>query len=319
MSHPRFRLSLLAAVLGATAGMSSTSPADVIEWANGGDEILNIFKPYDDSTASFTVDTVTNGVTFTLGHQSTSSGMDSASQWNINRWPVAPLFHESTGNFQISTNENNDVVLGLYGFYGDNGFDGTTPPNEITQPQIGDAVSYTLSLDFDTPVRELGFEVNGINALGKSNGFNSNDALLVEAFLGDTPAASPSYSSEGPGFIRTGDLLEGNWDHQIGLANDPPYVEATHHVTNEGSVRIEFSEPVDRVDLTLTNTAEFPNGTFLSGFDSPNTPDTQESLQTWSFSVGDVGFTTIPEPSTASFLLGAGMLFLLRRTRKHRV
>ena len=105
----------------------------------------------------------TNAVTFQLEHDGTTSGMDSASQWVINRWPPAPDFNPANGEFNVTTNANNDVVLGAFGFYGENGFDSSTPSAEVTLPQIGDSVTYTLSLQFAVPVSTLGFQINNIN------------------------------------------------------------------------------------------------------------------------------------------------------------
>ena len=301
----------------------STGLGDVIQWS---DRQNTLGKGFDDNTASFAIDTATNAVTFQVEHNSTSSGMDSASQWVINRWPPEPDFNPANGEFNVTTNANNDVVLGLYGFYGENGFDSNTPANEITIPTIGDSVSYTLSLSFATPVTTLDFQINNINALSKVTNFNSKDSLLVAAFLGGADAASPTYSNEGTGIDRTGDLLVGDWDNRIGLNNPAPYDVADQHVTNEGSVNLSFTSPVDRVTLTLTNIAEDNAtpitaeeiaggvGTFSPGFDDASTPDVEERLQTWSFSVGDLSFTTIPEPSSMA-LLGFSGLLLFRRRR----
>lgn len=292
-------------------GLLSSGYADVIQWA-GSQGTLG--KAFDDSTDSFTVSTSTNAVTFQLEHNSTSSGMDSASQWSINRWPPPPSFTE--GNFNVVTNANNDIVLGLYGFYGENGFTASTPPNEITIPVEGDTVSYTLSIGFEAPVSTLSFDMNGINALTKTTGFNSQDFMLVEAFLGTSAAGSPQYSNEGPGFVRQGDELIGDWFNRIGLDNPEPYDLADQHVTDEGSVTLTFTDPVDRVDLTMTNVAKNEVGPFSPGFDEPATPDTEERLQTWAYSVGDLTFTTIPEPSTT--LLAGLSLFLLGFRRRRR-
>jgi hypothetical protein len=301
----------------------STAFGDVIQWADRQD---TLGKGFDNDTASFSVDTSTNAVTFQLEHNGTTSGMDSASQWVINRWPPEPDFNPADGEFNVTTNGNNDIVLGAYGFYGENGFDSSTPPAEVTVPQIGDSVTYTLSLQFATPVSTLGFQFNNMNALSKVTNFNSRDTLVVAGFLGSATTASPTYSNEGAGFIRTGDTLDGDWDNRIGLNNPSPYDIADQHVTNEGSVNLEFTSPVDLVTLTLTNTAEDNStpinaeeqaggvGVFSPGFDDPGTPDSEERLQTWSFSVGDLTFTTIPEPSSVA-LLGMGALLLFRRRR----
>lgn len=311
---------LMATFAGATL---STAAADVIQWA---DSQGTLDKGFDNESASFTIDTSTNALTVQLDHNNTSSGMDSASQWVINRWPPSPDFNPANGEFNVVSNANNDVVLGLYGFYGENGFDASTPASEVTVPQIGDSVTYTLSLEFAVPVTTLGFQINNINALSKVTNFNSRDSLTVAGFLGADATASPTYSDQGSGITRTGDQLEGDWDNRIGLNNPSPYDVADQHVTDEGSVNLEFGEAVDRVTLTLTNIAEDNStpvtqeeidggvGIFSPGFDDDGTPDVEERLQTWSFSVGDVTFTTIPEPSSMA-LLGMSSLLFFRRKR----
>lgn len=138
---------------------------------------------------------------------------------------------------------------------------------------------------------------------------------MVEAFLGDSMTGLPGVLEEGTGFTRDGNRLDGDWFNRIGLSNDPPWDIADQHVTSEGSIRLRFDDPVDRVALTLTNTAENPTGTFQTGFDDPDTPDTQEQWQTWAFSVGDLQFTTIPEPHAATFLMIALLALTTRRNR----
>lgn len=319
MNNPRNFL--MAAIVGATF---STASADVIQWA---DRQGTLDKGFDNESASFSVDTATNALTFQLDHNGTTSGMDSASQWSINRWPPSPDFSPANGDFNLVSNANNDIVLGLNGFYGENGFDANTPPAEVTVPQIGDSVTYTLSLQFETPVTTLGFQINNINALSKVTNFNSRDSLAVAAFLGGDAVASPTYSDQGSGIIISGDQLDGDWDNRIGLNNPSPYDVADQHVTDEGSVNLEFGEAVDRVTLTLTNIAEDNAspvtqeeidggvGVFSPGFDDDFTPDTEERLQSWAFSVGDVTFTTIPEPSSMA-LLGLSSLIFFRRNRR---
>lgn len=314
MKRPLFRIISSSTLLWILA-LAWPATADVIEWANSS-EVGQLSKPYDDETASFTVNTSTNGVTFTLDHRHTTSGMDSASQWAINRWPEAPNFSPDSGNFHIVSNGDNDIVLGLYGFYGDDGFTANTPADEITIPQEGDSVAYSLSLGFDTPVSDLQFEINNINALTKPTGFNSSDELLIEAFVGGSGTASPNYLRDGSGYVRDGDVLGGNWFNRIGLFNEPPYETADQHVTSEGSVLLRFETPVDLVTLTLTNVAENAPEPFQPGFDDPDTPNTEERLQTWAFSVGDLHFTTIPEPSSTLLALSGALLLMFRRSKR---
>lgn len=283
--------------------------ADVIRWAET-DERGQLAKPFDDRSAGFVIDTASNSVTFTLDHRNTTGGMVSASQWTVNRWPE-PAYEPETGDFNVVTNGNNDVVLSMYGYYGENGADDIS-----TVPRVGDSTTYQLSLDFAQSVSQLEFEVNGINALTKSTGFNSRDTLVVEGFLGNSAVPEPDFLAEGTGFVRDGNVLDGDWLNRIGLDNEPPYDLADQHITSEGSLRLRFDGPVDRVFLTLSNTAENPIDTFAPGFDDPNTPDTEERWQTWAFSVGDLSFHTIPEPSTAAFFLSAVLALATRRSRR---
>lgn len=75
--------------------------------------------------------------------------MDTASQWGINRWPTPPAFKPDSGDSNIVTNAQNNVVLGMWGYYGDNGSHAN--PSDRTIPQIGDSTSYRITLDFGSP------------------------------------------------------------------------------------------------------------------------------------------------------------------------
>ncbi len=313
-----FRVSLFVIA----CGVAPHSDADVIEWdpLQGSPDVS---KGFDRDSASFELDTESNAVTFELSHEGTTSNMDSASVWAVNRWPAPPAeivnvngVDQFVGDFNVVSNANNDVVLGLAGFYGEFG-----PSGVNTEAAEGDSTIYKLTLTFDVPVIGLDFQVIGINALAKENGFNSNDLFTIEAFLGRDAAASPTYSNEGAGFIRSGDELVGDWDNRIGTApSDPNGFDLegqAQHISDAGAVQLNFGEAVDSVALTLTSVAESirpdENGNYPT--DRPRQYSSgSNGLQTWAFSVGDLSFTTIPEPSSA-LLLGLGCLLTLRRRR----
>ena len=132
--------------------------------------------------------------------------------------------------------------------------------------------------------------------------------------MGGTDAGSPDCTNEGTGYIRNIDELVGDWDNRIGLNNPATHDIADQHVTDEGSVNLTFTDPVDLVTLTITNVAANQiDAALFENFNDGSTAN--QALQTWAFSVGDVSFTTIPEPSSVA-LLGLGLLLGLRRQRR---
>jgi len=181
---------------------------------------LTVSKGSNRDTASFHIETFSNGVTFELNHVGTTERVDSASSWALNRWPAPPAEivnvngrDQFVRNFNVVPNAANDMVLGFSGFYGEFGPNGV---NKVAEE--GDSTAYELNQSFDVPVVDLGFDVIGINALVKESGFNSNDIFSVEPFLGND-VATPTYADEGKGFIRNGDELVVDWNNRIG--SDP--------------------------------------------------------------------------------------------------
>ncbi|MFT5191470.1 MAG: hypothetical protein ACI9DF_004368 [Verrucomicrobiales bacterium] len=103
--------------------------------------------------------------------------------------------------------------------------------------------------------------------------FQSENAICLSFRHAIFDDAENSYSEEGNAFTRAGNTFTGNFANQIvGLCDG-------QHVSDTGSVRVNFAEPVDEVRLSLINRAEHP------------TPSSfQSGQQTWSFSVGDLRF-----------------------------
>ncbi len=286
--------------------------ADGIRWADSPDR-GQLNKGFDDRTVSLTVDTQTNGVT------SSSIITTRPAEW------IRPLGGESTVGPPHPLSSLTAVIpisSPMLRTTWSSECGATTATTEVTRiprtarfPRLAIQRPIASPWISGAPASDLEFQINGINALTKPVAFNSNDSLMVEAFLGDSMTGLPGVFEEGTGFTRDGNRLDGDWFNRIGLSNDPPWDIADQHVTSEGSIRLRFDDPVDRVALTLTNTAENPTGTFQTGFDDPDTPDTQEQWQTWAFSVGDLQFTTIPEPHAATFLMIALLALTTRRNR----
>ncbi|MFT4640674.1 MAG: hypothetical protein ACI8T1_004004 [Verrucomicrobiales bacterium] len=89
--------------------------------------------------------------------------MQSASQWTADRWPPEPDFDPANGDFNVVSNANNDIALGITGFYGEFGSgDGSTQT-------IGDSVSYTLTIGLDTAVTGLAVQLNNIKRPDQAN------------------------------------------------------------------------------------------------------------------------------------------------------
>ena len=80
------------------------------------------------------------------------------------------------GSWQMVSNSQNDVVLGLWGYWGGGG----------VPVAAGDQTSYQLTITFDETVSNLDFALCGINALVKeTDGFKSFDILTVSSYLDD--------------------------------------------------------------------------------------------------------------------------------------
>ena len=213
--------------------------------------------------------------TFDMSHLDTTDDKFSYWKWEIDRWgdPTGVSTPEP-GAWQIVTNEANDVVFGVWGYWGTDGSAGAPPV------EVGDETSYLLSISFDQPVKNLDFALNGINGFIKPiDGFNSADILTIAPSLNGVPQGSPSYSGAGDAFTRSGNVLTGDYDNQI------VGVFGGQHVSDQGSIRIRLADSVDRVDLILVNRAGHAN---LSEF--------QNGLQTFSYSVSDLTFTYDPAP-----------------------
>lgn len=274
----------------------SLAAADTVTW---GTYRGLVSKSYDESPAAFQITTDSNAVVLSLQQVEESTSMFGASQWGVDRWPGAPPFD---GNqFNIVTNASNDIVLGLWGFYGEDGFGANTTP------MLGDFTTHRLSIIFAQPVTDLAFQINTINALIKSTGFNSNDILTISAFLGSNAVASPTYSNEGTAYTRNGDVLTGDF------ANRMPEADPGQHTSNGGSLTVNFGAALDRIELTLKNIVDHEDPSMVQpGFDDPNSAQV-EGLQTWAFSVNNLSFHTIPEPSSGLLSLVAFSLLFRRR------
>lgn len=292
----------VAALLG---GMIDAAMADSIVWADYQGQAPP--KAFDSSPATYEITTDSNAVTFELSHQAVTSDMFTFSQWVIDRWPG---LGGAVGNdFNVMSNANNDVTFTVYGYYGE---DGAGPQ---TVPSLGDSDSYRFTIDFAQPVSDLNFQVNSVNALIKTTGFNSQDFLTIKGFLNGSEVSAPSIAPLAVpaerAFTIEGETLVGDFDHLITT------VDPGQHVSDLGSLGVSFLGAVDSVELTMVNVATNPSAPeFSPGF----APGDGSVLQTWAFSVGDVNFTTgavvVPEPSSVLLLLLAGGCLGMRRRRK---
>ena len=81
------------------------------------------------------------------------------------------------------------------------------------------------------------------------------------------------YANEGDAFDRSVNVLTGDYETQI------VGVFGGQHVSDQGSLNIQLTQEVDRVDLILVNRA---------GHADP--AQFQNGLQTFSYSIGDLSF-----------------------------
>jgi len=243
-------------------------------------------KPdFNNASATYQAASADGGVigTFQIDHLGTTGNKLSHSKWEIDRWGDPTGVSAQLGSWQILSNSQNAVVFGVWGYWGT---DGSANGPRVA---VGDQTSYRLSVKFNRPVESLGFFLNGINALLKPEaGFNSQDILTVDSFLGSTPQGSPGYSQEGNAFTRSNNTLAGDFAVQIRNGY------SGQHISDQGSVKVKFAQPVDRVELTLVNRA-----------DNPVPADYQNGLQTYSFSIGDLSFRYGNVGSSAALLAGA--------------
>src|SRR5690606_16462536 len=108
--------------------------------------------------------------------------------------------------------------------------------------------SHRLTLQFDHPVDQLSFMLNGVNALIKQlEGFNSHDVISIESYLGDVAQGDIAYRQEGDAFVRTDNVLTGDYSVQINEGF------SGQHISDRGSLRLAFTKTVDRVVINFTN------------------------------------------------------------------
>ncbi len=272
---------------------------DGIDWD---DHRGGLTKGYDNLTASYAVETGANTLTFRLVHRGATSGLFSFSQWRIDNWP---LDERPDPDYNTVANGSNEVALSLYGYYGEDG------AGDVTPPAYGDSDSYSLLIDFAVPVDSLVFDVNSINALVKAAGFNSQDVLTIHGSLGGESASAPLFlplAEEDQAYLISGNTLIGDFDHRLVFDETSP----GHHVTDSGSVRVAFSSRVDAIELAMRSVAIHPDPEqFQAGY----TPGNGSVLQVWAFSLGDLSFTTVPEPQPAMICatMSVGTFALRRR------
>ncbi len=269
-----------------------------IDWNDHRGEVA---KGYDNLTATYVLETDMNTLTFRLVHQGATNDLFSFSQWRIDNWP---LDERPDPDYNVVANGSNDVALSLYGYYGEDG------AGDLTLPSYGDSDSYSLFIDFAVPVDSLVFDINSINALVKASGFNSQDILTVSGSLGGESTDSFSFFPLAEGdqaYLISGNTLTGDFDHQLVYDESAP----GHHVTDSGSVRVTFSSRVDSIELTLRSVATHPDPEqFQAGY----APGNGSVLQVWGFSLGNLSYTTIPEPEPAMICaMSAGILAARRR------
>ena len=223
-------------------------------------------EAFDSSTVTYTAasDDGSVNATFSLEGLGTTGNKFSYSKWEIDRWGDPNGLLTPPGSWQVTSNGFNDVMLGLWGYWGTDGSAGALPT------VIGDQTSDRLRITFDCAVSDLQFQMNTINAL-LSGGLNSNDQLTVESTFGGVVQPTATFSSEGPGFTRVGNVLTGDFATQIG--------GGFQNVTDEGSAVVRFPGAAAEVTLTLVTTAAHPLPAQFQG-----------GQQNWSFSIGDLLF-----------------------------
>lgn len=249
-----------------------------IEWASRQGQLT---KPgFVNTSANYQTSSSDGGVTasFQLDHLGTTGNKFSYSKWEINRWGDPNGVFTAPGSWQMVSNSLNDVVFGIWGYWG------TENIGSTTAVAIGDQTSYRLTINFSRTVEDLGFFLNGLNALIKpESGFNSQDILTVESYLGTVAQGNPAYSQAGNAFTRSGDTFTGDYAVQINNGF------SGQHISDQGSVKVKFSQPVDRVVLTLVNRA---------GHLTPS--QFQGGQQTFSYSLGGLDFRYASQSSSRS-------------------
>ncbi len=283
---------------------SFTLSAQSIDWDDFQGDLSE--REYTNNLKQYRVTLPNNQISFELEHLATSSGLFAYSDWVVERWPNLgtgqPVISPQN---EASANAANDVAFTSFGYYGE---DGAGP---VTLPTNGDYVSYKLKISFTTAVNGLHFDINSINAIIKSSGFNSLDIVTVGGSLGGVFGNTPSFTpldGASSAFIISGDTLTGDFNHPLVI--DPP--DPGTHVTNSGSVGVFLGHTVDTVEIRIKNVATRPDAAnFSPGFLASN----GGVLQTWSVSLGNLSFITVPEPSHAALISFAGMVSFFRRRR----
>ena len=244
--------------------LSEASALDSVSWA--GKRGILAKEGFTTDTGRYLVhsDSGANQVTLTLSHASTSRNMFSYSKWEIDRWGDPEGIWAEPGAWQVVSNAANDVVFGIWGYWGWDGAAGS--PHLVAN----DSTSYDLTLTFNRPVSELTIPLHGLNALFVPGSSNTTDELTAQAFLSETPLAAMSLGSLGQGLVRQGSGIAGNMSRPFG---------ASQSYYDEGSMVLRSNEKLDRVVLRFTNRAFTPSpGNFANG------------QQAWSFSLGRLSF-----------------------------
>jgi hypothetical protein len=243
-------------------------------------------KPeFTNASATYQAVSADGGVigSFQLDHIATTGNKPSYSKWEIDRWGDPSGVHTQLGSWQMMSNAANDIVLGIWGYWGT---DGTANGPRVA---VGDQTSYRITIRFNRPLENLSFFLHGINALLKPEaGFNSQDIVTVSSYLGTSQLPSPVYSQEGNAFTRTGDTLSGNFAVQINNGF------SGQHISDQGSIKVQLVQPADRVELILVNRA-----------DHPVPASYQDGLQTYSFSIGRFDFRYGNVGSSAALFPGS--------------
>ena len=251
-------------------GFSLVSPslADSIDWSS---KQQTLVKPgFDDKAAVHEVLSSDGAkVTFKLRHLGTTPERFTYSKWEIDRWGDPAGVFADLGSWQVVANNNNDVGLALWGYWGS----GPTPL------EMGDSTAYVLEIVFEDPVSNLSIPIHGIDALFDDFGSNAQDQVLVTAFL-ETADRTETVSFTNLG--ASVNLSQGS------LIGDPAVemgsVTGFYPVSDDGNATITITDKTNRVELVIVNYATHPEP---AAFSNGN--------QNWSLSVGNLTF----EPATA--------------------
>jgi hypothetical protein len=189
-----------------------------------------------------------NQVRLTLSHVSTSRNLFSFSKREVDRWGDPEGVLAQPGAWQVVSNGANDVVLGVWGYWGWGGAAGS--PHLVSN----ESTSYEPGLTFERPVTDLSLSLHGLNALLAPGSSNMKDELTAQAFFKAAPVAGVSFETLGQGMVRQGNGVSGNVSKPFG---------ASKNYFDEGSVVLRFNEKTDKVVLRFTNRAITPSLFFL--------------------------------------------------------